>query len=336
MMASIHLIGAIMRILSSPRKLLLALAVGLAAFAAAAQSYPNRLVSLVVPYPAGGGSDFVARQLQNELTRQLGQQVVVENTGGVGGAIGVQKVLSAPADGYQLVLGSPMELMLAPLAMSAVKYKPDDLRLVAQLVTTTMVLLTRPDLPANNIDELIRLSHSKELTYASVGPGSLYHLVGERFTQLTQAKTLHVPYKGMAPILTDLMGSQIDMVFMPLVGNVPSLIQEGKVKALGITARQPLARFPNLEPLAARKNFEGFEFDLWVGVEVPRNTPADVTTKLHKAVYDSLQNAEIRKAYESTGNSLPAPMSLAELDRLYSGETKRYQAIAKSVNLQPQ
>ena len=304
-----------------------------------AQNYPSKMVSLVVPYPAGGGSDFVARQLQNELGKQLGQTVVVENIGGVGGALGVQKILSAPADGHQMVLGTPMELVLAPLAMTAVKYKPDDVKLVAQLVTTTMVLLVRKDLPVNNINELIELSKkpgAKELSYASVGPGSMYHLVGERFTQLTQAKTLHVPYKGMAPILSDLMGSQIDMVFMPLVGNVPSLIQEGKVKALGITAKQHLERFPNLEPLAANKALPGFEFDLWAGIEVHKATPADVVNKLNKAIYDSLQNPDIRKAYEGTGNSVPKPMSVAELEKLYVAETARYQAIAKSINLQPQ
>jgi tripartite-type tricarboxylate transporter receptor subunit TctC len=304
-----------------------------------AQSYPSRLVTMVVPYPAGGGSDFIARQMQSELSKQLGQPVVVENIGGVGGALGVQKVLNSTADGHQMVLGSPMELMLSPMALTAVKYKPEDLKLAAQLVTATMVLLTRKDLPVNNVNELIEMSKKlggKELSYASVGPGSMYHLVAERFTQLTKAKTLHVPYKGMAPILTDLMGGQIDMVFMPLVGNVPALIQEEKVKALGITAKQALARFPNLEPLAANKNLEGFEFDLWAGIEVSKNTPADVVGKLNKAVYDSLQNPDIRKALESTGNSLPKPMSPAELDKLYVSETARYQAIARSINLQPQ
>ena len=328
-----------MPLLSSTKRTFMLAALSAAAFSSWAQNYPNHLLTMVVPYPAGGGSDFVARQIQPELSKQLGQQVVIENTGGVGGALGVQKVLSAPADGYQLVLGSPMELMLAPLAMNAVKYKPEDLKLAAQLVTTTMVLLTRKDLPVNNVNELIEYSKkpgNKELSYGSVGPGSLYHLVGERFTQLTKAKTLHVPYKGMAPILTDLMGSQIDMVFMPLVGNVPALIQEGKVKALGITAKQPLARFPNLEPLAANKNLEGFEFDLWAGIQVPKNTPADVVAKLNKAINDSLQNPDLRKAYEGTGNSLPKPMTPTELDKLYVSEIARYQAIAKSINLQPQ
>lgn len=191
-----------MPLLSSTKRTFMLAALGAAALSSWAQSYPNHLLTMVVPYPAGGGSDFVARQIQPELAKQLGQQVVVENTGGVGGALGVQKVLSAPADGYQLVLGSPMELMLAPLAMSAVKYKPEDLKLAAQLVTTCMVLLTRKDLPANNVNELIELSKKaggKELSYASVGPGSLYHLVGERFTQSPKPKPCMCPIKAWRP-----------------------------------------------------------------------------------------------------------------------------------------
>jgi tripartite-type tricarboxylate transporter receptor subunit TctC len=306
---------------------------------AAAQSFPSKAVNLVVPYPAGGPSDFVARQLQPELNRLLGQPVIIENVGGVGGAIGIQKVLNAPADGYNMTLGTPMELVLAPLAMSAVKFKPDDMKLVAQLVTTTMVLITRKDLPANNVEELIAMAKkpgAKELSYGSVGPGSLYHLIGEKFAQQTGTKMLHVPYKGAAPLMTDLMGGQIDMVFIPLAGSTPAMITEGKVKALGLTTKTPHPRFPNIPALAAQKGMEGFEFDLWAGIEVPKNTPADVTARLNKAIYEALQNADIRKAYEATGNTVAKPMSPEELARVYNSETARYQAIAKSINLQPQ
>jgi tripartite-type tricarboxylate transporter receptor subunit TctC len=306
---------------------------------AAAQSFPSKAVNLVVPYPAGGPSDFVARQLQPELNRLLGQPVIIENIGGVGGAIGIQKVLTAPADGYNMTLGTPMELVLAPLAMSAVKFKPDDMKLVAQLVTTTMVLITRKDLPANNVEDLIAMAKkpgAKELSYGSVGPGSLYHLIGEKFAQQTGTKMLHVPYKGAAPLMTDLMGGQIDMVFIPLAGSTPAMITEGKVKALGLTTKTAHPRFPNIAPLAAQKGLEGFEFDLWAGIEVPKNTPADVTARLNKAIYEALQNADIRKAYEATGNTVAKPMSPEDLARVYNSETARYQAIAKSINLQPQ
>jgi tripartite-type tricarboxylate transporter receptor subunit TctC len=305
----------------------------------AAQDFPNKAISVVVPYPAGGPSDYVARQLQPELNKALNQPVLVENIGGVGGAIGIQKVLSAPADGYQLTLATPMELVLAPLAMSAVKFKPEDMKVVGRVGITNMVLLTRKDLPANNIEELIALMKkpgAKELSYGSVGPGSLYHLIGEKFAQVTGSKMLHVPYKGAAPLITDLMGGQIDMVFTPLAGGTPGMINDGKVKGLGITSRTPHPKFPQLPALAAVKGLESFEFDLWIGLQVSAKTPADVSLKLNKAIYEALQNPTLRGNLESTGSMVGTPMSPDELARMYNSEITRYQTIAKSINLQPQ
>ena len=320
-------------------KIALAMTVGCGLPALHAQGFPSKPVTMVVPYPAGGPSDYVARQVQPELSKALNQTVIVDNVGGVGGAIAIQKVLSAPADGHLLTLGTPMELVLAPLAMSAVKFKPEDMKVVARIGTTSMVLLTRKDLPVNNFEELVALVKkpgTKELSYGSVGPGSLYHLIGEKFSQVTGAKMLHVAYKGAAPLITDLMGGQIDMVFIPLAGGTPGMIAEGKVKAMGITGRTPHPKFPQLPALAAIKGFEGFEFDIWAGLQVPAKTPADVTQKLNKAIYEALQNSTLRSNLESTGTVVGGATSPDELARMYSSEIARYQAIAKSINLQPQ
>ncbi len=329
-----------MHIHAAPWRRLLAGAVLLAAGAGAwAQAFPSRMITMVVPYPAGGPSDFIARQLQPELSRLLGQTLIVDNVGGVGGALGIQKVLAAPADGHTMVMASPMELILAPLGMSAVRHKPEDLRLAGVLVKTTMILLGRPDLPASTTAELIEAARqpgAKEYTYGSVGAGSMYHLVAESFSRQTGVKMLHVPYKGAAPLLNDLMGRQIDLVFMPLAGNVGNLVKEGKVKAYGITARAPHPLFPNLPILGTVKALEHFEFDLWAGIEVPKATPEPVVEALNKAIVQALQNPDIRKAYESTGNEVGKPMSPAELNRLYAAEIARYQGIARSLNLQPQ
>lgn len=318
---------------------LLAALLSTASLLAAAQNYPSKVVSLVVPYPAGGPSDYVARQIQPELSKMLNQTMIVENVGGVGGAIGIQKVLSAPADGYQMTFATPMELVLAPLAMNAVKFKPEDMKVVGLIGRTSMMLVTRKDMPANNIDELIAFMKkpgTKELSYGSVGPGSLYHLLGEKFSQQTGIKMLHVPYKGAAPLLTDLMGGQIDMVFIPLAGGTPGLIAEGKVKAMGITSRTPHPKFPQFPALAASKSMEGFEYDIWAGVQVPAKTPADVAQKLNTAINKALQNQSLRDNLESTGSVTPSPMGLDELAQLYTTEIARYKAIAKSINLQPQ
>ena len=312
----------------------------LAASAAAwAQAFPSKMISVVVPYPAGGPSDFITRQIQPELTRILGQQIIIENVGGVGGALGIQKVLAAPADGHTMVMASPMELILAPLGMAAVKHRPEDLRLAGVLVKTTMIMLARKDMPAGTVDELIESAKkpgAKELSFGSVGAGSMYHLVAESFSKQTGVKMLHVPYKGAAPLLTDLMGGQIDIVFMPLAGSVGSLIKEGKVKAYGITAKQPHPLFPAIPTLTATKTLEHLEFDLWAGIELPKSTPEPAIEAVNKAIAQALQNPDIRKAYESTGNEVGKPMSPAELNKLYAAEIARYQGIARSLNLQPQ
>ncbi len=310
----------------------------LAAAAALAQTWPSKPISLVVPWPAGGPSDFVARQIQNDTQKALGQPLIVENIGGVGGALGVQKMLTG-TDGHTLLLGSPLELIIPPLTLATVKYKPTDLRMVAQLVKAPLVLLARKDLPANTIEELLALAaqrKGKPLTMANTGPGSMFHLVGEKFAQATGIELIHVPYRGSAPAMGDLMGAQVDLMFTIFAGPVPTTISDGKLKAIGLATAQPLPRFPQIGALAAHPKLGGFEFDSWAGVQVPRNTPEDVAQRLNKALYDAMANPQTRQAFESTGNVVVPPMSLAELDRTYQSEITRYQAIAKSINLQPQ
>lgn len=314
------------------------LALGVAVPPVLAQSWPNKAITMVVPWPAGGPSDFVARQIQNDVAKGLGQTLIVENIGGVGGALGVQKMLTG-TDGHTLLLGSPLELIIPPLTISSVKYKPNDLRMVAQLVKAPMVLLARKDLPANNLDELLALaakSKDKPLSLANTGPGGMFHLVGEKFSQQTGMEVLHVPYKGSAPAIGDLMGSQVDLMFTIFAGPVPATIADGKLKAIGLTTLRPLANYPQLQALAAHPKLAGFEFDSWAGIQVPRNTPEDVVVRLNKLLYEAMANPQTRLAFEKVGNLVVAPTSPADLDRIYQAEIVRYQAIAKSINLQPQ
>lgn len=311
----------------------------LAAASAVAQGWPTKPVTLVVPWPAGGPSDFVARQVQNDVVKALGQPLVVENVGGVGGALGVQKMLNG-SDGHTVLLGSPLELIIPPLTIATVKYKPGDLRMVAQLVKAPLVLLARKDLPANNVDELMALAAKQRgqrpLALANTGPGSMFHLVGEKFAQQSGIELLHVPYKGSAPAMGDLMGGQVDLMFTIFAGPVPATIADGKLKVIGLATAQPLPRFPQIPALAAHPKLAGFEFDSWAGIQVPRQTPEDVAQRLNKALYEAMQNPATRQAFESVGNQVVAPMSLAELERVYQAEITRYQSIAKSMNLQAQ
>lgn len=315
------------------------IAAALAATQALAQGFPSKVVTMIVPWPAGGPSDFVARQIQPDMQKALGQTLVVENIGGVGGAMGVQKMLQSPADGYQMTLGSPLELIIAPISLSTVKYKPEEARLVAQMVKAPLVLIARRDLPAQNIDDLIALAArpgTKELSFANPGPGSMFHLAAEKFGQQTGLKFIHVPYKGSAPMMGDLMGGQVDLALTIFAGPIPGMIADGKVKVMGLATRAPLARFPQIPALAAHPRLAGFEFDSWAGLQVPRNTPDEVVARLNKAAQDAMQNPSVRKAFEDSGNLIVPPQSLAELDRTYKAEIARYQAIARSINFQPQ
>lgn len=305
-----------------------------------ASNYPAKPISLIVPYPAGGPSDFFARKVQPDAATQLGQHpIIIENLGGAGGSIGMSKLINSPADGYTVSLGSPMELVLAPMAIQGVKYKPEDFRLVAQFATTNTILAVRNSLNIKTVDELLahaRRNADKPLTYGSVGPGSLYHLIGEKFSQLTKVQMLHVPYRGIAPLLTDLMGGQIDMAFLPMAGSIPQTLLDGKIQGLAVTAKTPHPLFKQFPAMAAMKGLEAMEFDIWAGIQVHKNTPDSIVNALNKAFYASAEMPETRKALEGSGNVVLSPRSPAELARIYQGEIERYRAIARSINLQPQ
>lgn len=259
------------------KTLLSSLLVAATAFSPAlAQTYPVKPISLVVPYPAGGPSDFFARKMQAEATAKLGKTVVVENLGGAGGSIGLTKVANAPADGYTLSQGSPMELVLAPMAIQGVRYKSEDFKLVAQFATTNTILAVRNSLNVKTVDQLLALarkSADKPLSYGSVGPGSLYHLIGEKFSQLTKVDLLHVPYKGIAPLLNDLMGGQIDMAFLPMAGSIPQTVLDGKIQGLAVTAKTPHPLFKQFPAMASMKGLEAMDFDIWAGVQVHKKHP---------------------------------------------------------------
>lgn len=315
--------------------LLAATAVG----SAWAQNYPAKTISLIVPYPAGGPSDFFARKVQPDAAAKLGQTIIIENIGGAGGSIGLSKLVNAPADGYTLSAGSPMELVLAPMAIQGVKYKPEDFKLVAQFATTNTILAVRNSLNVKTVDELLALarkSTDKPLSYGSVGPGSLYHLIGEKFSQLTKVQMLHVPYKGIAPLMTDLMGGQIDMAFLPMAGSIPQTLIDGKIQGLAVTSKTPHPLFKQFPAMATLKGLETMDFDIWAGIQVHKSTPDAVVNTLNKAFYAAVENPETRKALEGSGNVVLPSRTPAELARIYQGEIERYRAIAKSINLQPQ
>lgn len=322
--------------LTSLKRLATGLLGSLMVLHASAQGFPSKMVTMMVPYPAGGASDAVARLAQIEYEKHLGQKVMVENLGGVSGALGIQKVLAAPADGYYQILGTPMELVMAPLALSAVKFKPEELRLASLMGRTSIGLVVRKDLPANTLDEFLAWAKGKQITYASVGQGSLYHIMGERFKALTGLDLVHVPYKAAVQIFTDLGGNQVDMSFTPLAGPAPGMIKDGRFKLIGVSSPQPHPLFPATPPLSAHKVLPDFNFDIWVGMQVPKGTPEAAVQKINQAMNETIRSETFTKGMSSTGSQIPGPMSVAELDRFYTQEVERYRALFKAAKVEPQ
>ncbi len=316
--------------------LLIGIVATLSILNAGAQGFPSKPISLVVPYPAGGGSDFLARTIQVEYGKWLGQSVIVENVAGAGGSIGLQKVLSAPPDGYHQSVASLIELALTPLAMSAVKYKPEDFRLVAVIATTDLIVAIRQDIPAKTVGEFVTWGKGRKLSYGSIGQGSLYHLMGAQFGALTRLDMQHVPYKGIAPVMVDLAGGQIDMAVLPLLGPVAGMLKEGRFKALGITSVQSNPMFPDMPSISKQEGFTNFNYDVWVGVEVASDTPEALLQKLNLDLNDVLKNEDIQKKIVGSGASLYKPMNLADLDKLYKREIERYRAMFKAANIKPE
>jgi tripartite-type tricarboxylate transporter receptor subunit TctC len=315
-----------------------------AAWPAHAQAQAKAPLNLMVPYPAGGLSDVIARLVERPLAKTLGQQVIVENLGGVGGAIAAQKVLAAPADGAWLYQGSPNELILAPMALQAVKYRAEDWRMVQIIGAFPMAVLARKGLPANTVDELVALARKadadgKPLTYASVGIGSFYHVVGEHFAQTVGAKMMHVPYKGGAPMLQDLGGDRVDLAFFVVDSRLPSFVSQGMYKVLATLAPagRPEAEFlkpyPSINDSKAVKNFE---FNTWTGYFVRKDTPEPVVQALNKALATAMGDPDSRKKLEDLGGRVPAMMGTAEAQKEYEAQTARFRAIAKSIKLEAQ
>lgn len=311
----------------------------LTAGAAVAQGYPAKPVNLMVPYPAGGPSDAIARIFNIQLGKELGQQVLVENLGGVSGALAAQKVLAAPADGQYVFQGSPNEVILSPLANAAVKLKTEDFRLVHPVADAVMVFVTRKDLPVNSVDELIALarkSADKPLTYGSVGIGSLYHLILENVQATTGVKLAHVPYKGNAPLLQDIGGGQVDFAVLVYSAAMGALAEQGRLKVIGQLGAQRAELLKNVPAVNEGQALKNFSYKIWTGFMVPKSTPEVVVARLHSAIGKTLQDPVVRSQLAAQTMLASSPMSLAESASFFDAETARYRAIAKQIQLQPQ
>ena len=318
--------------------LLFSMLLGLNCFA---QNYPNKPVTLLVPYPAGGLSDVIARTLNTTLSKNMGQTVLVDNLGGASGSIAAQKVLNSPADGQIIFQGSPNELILAPLAISAVKLKSEDSRLVQMIATAQIAFLARKDLPVNNVDEFLDYARKeakagRPITYASVGPGSFYHLLGEHLSKTTNIPMTHIPYKGAAPANQDLLGGQVDIFLAPFGKAYEELQRQGKLKVLAMLNSDRIESVKEYPAIGESKSLKNFTFNIWTGYFVRKDTPEPIVEAIHKAVTESLSDASVRAGLEANSQLVAKPMTLQAASKAYTDGIAQFRAIAKSIDLQPQ
>lgn len=284
--------------------LLAALCMAAAAAPAAAQDrYPTRQIRLVVPYPPGGTTDILARVIAQWLTDAWKQPVVVDNRGGASGNIGSEIVAKAPADGYTLLLGTVGNLTVNPSLFDKMPYDVlRDLAPVTNVASVPNVLVVNPAaLPANSLGDLVAAAKAKpgQLTFGSSGSGTTLHLSGELFKRLAGVDMTHVPYKGVAPALVDLVGGRLSLMFSSLPPTVPH-IRAGRLKPLGVTSLKRVAALPEV-PALAELGLPGFEAVSWYGVLAPAGTPAPVIRALHDEVVAMLRTQDARERLAGQG-----------------------------------
>ncbi len=275
----------------------------LSAFAAAtsAQGYPNKTIRMVVPFAAGGPTDVVARTVGQKLSESWGQPVVVDNRGGVGGNIGSDIVAKAAPDGYTLAMVIVGHAINASL-YSKLPYDPvKDFAPVTLTAAATIVLVAHPSVQAKSVKELIALGKSRpgKINWASPGSGTPHHLAGELFRALTGIDMVHIPYKGAAPAIVDLLGGQVSLAFVSLPAALPH-IKAGKLTALGISAPQRSAVAPEV-PTIAESALAGYELENWYGVLAPAGTPRQIVNKLNGEIVKILQTQEVKERLNSQG-----------------------------------
>lgn len=265
-----------------------ALVLGALAGTASAQTYPDRSITLVVPFAAGGSTDLVARILAQKLTEQMGQSVVVENRAGAGGNIGAAAVSKATPDGYTLLYGTISTHTLNPLMAKKSAYDPvKDFEPVALIGNIPNVLVVNPSVPAKNVQELIALAKANpdKYSYASSGVATPLHLSGEMFNAMAGTKMAHVPYRGAGPAMNDLVAGQVPVLFDNLPSSV-EFIKAGKIRALGVTTKTRVAQMPDI-PTLDEQGLKGYETYSWQAIFTPPKTPKPIVDKL---------NAEVKKA----------------------------------------
>jgi tripartite-type tricarboxylate transporter receptor subunit TctC len=300
----------------------------------AQNAYPNRPITLVVPYPAGGSADILARVVGAELARRLGQPVVIDNRGGAGTAIGTRIVAGAAPDGYTLLLGTVSSQAINP-AMNKVAYDPlKDFTAVSPLASIPFVLVANPDQKIGSVAELIALAKAQPdtLSYASAGPGTSNHLAGEVLASEAHIRLVHVPYKGSAPALNDVITGVVPLMFDLQATALPYL-KSGKLKALAVTSGTRSSRLPDV-PTMIESGLPGYEVSAWFGLFAPAGLPAAILTRLNAEVTTIIRTPEVSERLRELGAEVETgdPASYAAYTR---SESVKWAEAIKRYGLAP-
>jgi tripartite-type tricarboxylate transporter receptor subunit TctC len=298
--------------------LLLTMCVTLASGAALAQAYPSKPIRLIVPFPAGGAVDISARAIGAELSRSLGQQVVVENRPGAGGNLAAEAAARAAPDGYTLFMATSAILAVNPVLYAKVPFDPiKDFAPISVVASSDNVLVVHPSVPAQTVGELIALAKANpgKYSYASSGSGSSTHLAAEMFKMMAGVDLLHVPYKGGPPGVVDLLAGQVNMIF-DLVPSALPHIRSGKIRALGVAGVQRSPLLPGV-PLISESGVPGYRSSVWFGLVAPAGTPAEIVSRLSADVAKGVRQAEFRDRLTGMGYDVTSttPEQMAELIR---------------------
>jgi tripartite-type tricarboxylate transporter receptor subunit TctC len=315
------------------RALSFALLFLLSCASAPAQQWPQRPVHLIVPYPAGGGTDTIARVLAQKLGDSFGQSFVVENKSGASGMIGAAAVAKSDPDGYLLLVASPAEIALNQNLFKNMNYDPlNDLTPITLLAWTPLVLAAHPSFAASTPQELIKLAQREQVYFSTPGIGSSHHLAGEYINALQHTKLVHVAYRGAAPAVTDAVSGQVKLTISGMPP-VVAFLQSHALKAIAVTSKQRSPLFPDVPAMSELKGFEDFDFTNWFGLLARAGTPPEILDRLQKASVAALKDPQVQGILASQA-AVPVGDTPAEFRAFILAEAAKYARIVEITHLQ--
>jgi tripartite-type tricarboxylate transporter receptor subunit TctC len=321
--------------MAAARRIVLVLAAVLAATVAFAQDFPSRPIKLIVPFPAGGPNDIIARVVGAKMTELLGQPVVIDNRGGAGGVLGTDAVAKAEPDGYTIAITSAGALAISKSLQEKLPYDTlKDLKPVTLVARVPELLVVANNVPAKTMPELVALAKAKpgQLNFASTGPGSMPHLAGELFRTSAGIDIVHVPYKGAAPAVNDIVGEQVQMVFLDIPVLLPQ-VQACKVRPIAIGSRERVPSLPNV-PTTSEVGLPQIEAENWYGMVAPAATPPAVIARLHQVTAQALKSPEVKDKLSAQGAILVGNTP-DEFAAYIQSEIDKWGKVAKAANIKP-